>query len=67
MAKEIDNAPDLLTSKQAGEILRAKEATLEGWRHRKVGPPWLKLGGLVRYDRVKLLSWIESQRVEVSQ
>lgn len=61
----------LLNSKQAAELLNCTPAALEAWRHRKVGPPYKKLGtgrgGMVRYDKAKLLDWIEKQEVEVSQ
>ena len=40
--------------------------TLENWRYqkRKSGPDWIRLpGGSIRYDRLVLDSWMESQKV----
>jgi excisionase family DNA binding protein len=33
--------------------------TLEKWRVRGQGPPFVKLGGRVRYRRSDVLAWIE--------
>jgi hypothetical protein len=40
----------------------ACERTLEGWRLTKSGPPWLKLGRHVKYDRDGVLAWAREQR-----
>lgn len=39
----------LLTEDQAAEVLRVSSRTLQGWRHRGEGPPYVKLGSAVRY------------------
>lgn len=39
----------LRTTREAAEILRLSEATLEAWRCRGGGPSYLKLGKAVRY------------------
>jgi hypothetical protein len=33
---------------------------LEGWRNRRIGPPWLRIGGIVLYPRAGLDSFITS-------
>lgn len=48
----------LLTEDQAAEILRVSPRTLQGWRHRGDGPPFVKLGSAVRYRRSDLRSFI---------
>lgn len=39
----------LLTTREAAEMLRVKEATLEQWRWQGRGPLFVKVGRLVRY------------------
>jgi len=31
------------------------------WRHRGIGPPYLKIGHHVRYKQEALVSWIDDQ------
>lgn len=38
-----------LTTKDLAQRWRVREETLRAWRVRKVGPPWRKIGPLVRY------------------
>jgi hypothetical protein len=37
---------------------------LEGWRHRRIGPPWLRVGGIVLYPRAGLDTFITSASVQ---
>lgn len=48
----------LLTEDQAADILRVSPRTLQGWRQRGDGPPWVKLGATVRYRRRDLRRYI---------
>lgn len=54
--------PDLLTPEQVAEMLQVHPGTLENWRYRGEGPPFVKLGNgkrsAVRYPRDKLDTWI---------
>ena len=54
----------LLDGKQTAELLGCTEAALALWRKERRGPAYLRLGRLIRYREVDLLSWIESSRVE---
>lgn len=56
-----DRAP-LLTTDQAAERLNVPAQTLRYWRHRREGPPSIKLGNLVRYDAGELEAWLAAQR-----
>ena len=50
----------LLTTREAAEYLNIPQKTLEQWRSRRQGPPYLKVGPLhVRYDRSQLERWLE--------
>lgn len=53
----------LLTEAQAAKILQAKPMTLNKWRCRRKGPPYLKLSGKVRYRMDDLTAFIESSRI----
>lgn len=48
----------LLTEKRAARVLRVSPRTLQGWRHRGTGPPYVKLGTAVRYRRGDLKRYI---------
>ncbi len=52
---------ELLSSEEAGALLKIEPLTLATWRFQKKGPPYYKLGGLVRYDKAALIKWVEEQ------
>lgn len=37
------------------------------WRHRRVGPPWVKFGRSVKYIGSDLNKWIEANRMATSE
>lgn len=53
----------LLTREQAAEILQIEAATLYEWKRLKKGPPYIKVGGAVRYDPDALRAWLDAQTV----
>lgn len=59
--KKITATPELLTSEEAAELLRVSPRSLNNMRSRGGGPPYVKLGRLVRYDRRRLAAWIEAR------
>ena len=61
--------PDrLLTTREAAELLRVKESTLEQWRWNGKGPQFVKLGRCVRYRQADLEAftsrWVCSSTTE---
>ena len=50
-----------LTETEAAEVLNVSPRTLQQWRVRGGGPPFAKLGALVRYDPETLAAWICAQ------
>lgn len=52
----------LLTEKQAAQLLSVGDKCLQAWRVRGGGPPYHKVGRLIRYREGDLLSWLESRR-----
>ena len=56
---------ELLISKQAAARLAVSKRTLEGWRRRGVGPPFLRLSmRAVRYRLSDLELWLDERRVD---
>lgn len=56
-------APDLLTTDEAAAYLTLTPARLKSWRAAGTGPPWLKLGQAVRYERADLDAYLIAQKV----
>lgn len=56
---------DLLTTKEAATALGVKPNTLEIWRHKGKGPPFLRLGdgpcAPIRYVRGVVSDWLEAR------
>lgn len=53
-------APQLLTTAEAATYLSLSPRTLETWRSKLVGPPYVKPnGGKVRYRPEDLEQWVE--------
>jgi hypothetical protein len=50
-----------MTPAEVVAILRVSPATLNTWRHRKVGPPWVQLAGSARYPRSGLELWLRGR------
>ena len=53
--------PKLLTVAEAAEYLGRAPQTLNDWRSQRVGPPYVKIQGGIRYSAVKLLAWLEER------
>jgi hypothetical protein len=55
---------DLLSNEQTATLLGIKSNTLEIWRHKGKGPPFIKLGdhpaSPIRYQRSRVMAWIEA-------
>jgi len=64
MATETQRAVgSLLTVNQAAAFLSCTPAALERWRRERRGPPYLKIGRLVRYTKRDLVTWLRSKRI----
>ncbi len=59
------DAHRLLTTEEAAALLNVPVRTLTNWRCRGrfPGPPFVRLGGTVRYRRGDLLEWV-AERVQ---
>jgi len=53
--------PDaLLTEVQVGELFGLSIRTLQAWRARRAGPPFVQVGRAIRYRRSDLIDWINA-------
>lgn len=50
-----------LLQSAAAELICHSERTLEKWRVVGIGPPFLKLGRRVVYERAVLIAWAQSK------
>lgn len=57
------NHDRLLTEAQAADHLNLSVRTLQAWRSRGFGPPFIRAGRAVRYRRADLDRWIEANSV----
>ena len=62
MGKSEAPAPDLMDTDQTAGYLRVSTSSLNQWRSNGNGPPFMKVGTLVRYSRADLDAWLASRR-----
>jgi hypothetical protein len=53
----------LLDENEAAECLHVSKRTLQGFRQKRVGPVWIRVGGRVRYRPSDLDAYIDAARV----
>lgn len=51
----------LIDEHQVAEMLSISVATVRRWRVVKLGPPYRKIGRLVRYERASIEAWLKVQ------
>jgi len=56
-------ATTLLTPREVAAQVGVTLGTLVDWRFRRVGPPFIKVGKLVRYPLDALESWLQVRMV----
>ncbi len=54
----------LKTETQLCEWLGITKACARAWRRRGVGPKWIKVGRLIRYDEDAIAQWLNEQTVD---
>lgn len=59
-------ADELLTSPETAAYLKVPERTLNDWRYRKIGPPFLRVGRHVRYRRSDVDEWLNTNQAKAS-
>jgi hypothetical protein len=61
------DADTLLGEMRAAELLGLSSRTLQAWRARSEGPPFVRAGRAVRYRRRDLIAWIETNTVNAAR
>jgi excisionase family DNA binding protein len=51
----------LVTEPEAARLLAVSVRTLQAWRVQDAGPPYVRVGRLIRYVRSSLAAWIKSK------
>jgi hypothetical protein len=52
---------NLLTEDEFGKLIHKTKPTLQSWRSRRKGPPGVKVGKAIFYDRAKIERWLAAQ------
>lgn len=55
----VTSAQDLLVPQEVADIFRVEVETLAKWRWKKIGPPHIKIGRMVRYPRAGVIAILE--------
>lgn len=53
--------PRMLDIDELSNYLGVPKRTLDGWRSRKSGPPYVKFGKAVRYPEHRLMRWLDER------
>lgn len=63
MTIEPNNPDQLITEKEAAELICYTQRALQNWRVRGGGPEYVKVSARsIRYQRRDVLSWIEERK-----
>lgn len=62
-AADAAQPPEILTTVEAAALLRCSRQFLEGARVHGDGPPFTRMGRLVRYRRSAILAWMAKREV----
>ena len=54
----------LLRQEQVAEMLQMSPSTLEDWRWKRLGPPFIRVSrGCIRYEEEDIKQWLDTLRV----
>ena len=51
----------LLNESEAAKLLAVSARTLQAWRTKNAGPPFVRLGRAIRYRLKDLIEWVRSK------
>jgi excisionase family DNA binding protein len=59
--RQIPSDPDaLLSETEVSDLFGISMRTLQAWRMKSGGPPFVRLGRVIRYRRQDLVKWLEA-------
>lgn len=53
---------DLLTTEELARKWKIRPKTLDNWRSARIGPPFVKIMGSIRYPESQADEWVASQQ-----
>jgi predicted DNA-binding transcriptional regulator AlpA len=51
----------ILTERELAEITSFSPRTLQAWRQRQAGPPFIRVGRSIRYSLLDVIAWMKAQ------
>ncbi|NUP74377.1 MAG: helix-turn-helix domain-containing protein [Sinomonas sp.] len=54
----------LWRAREVSEFLNVSQATLSRWRRERVGPPFVQVGGVSRYNPATVRAWVCEQEAK---
>jgi predicted DNA-binding transcriptional regulator AlpA len=54
----------VVNDQESAEILGVAPQTLRNWRSLRKGPPYLKIGRVVRYREEDLIAYLDKRRID---
>jgi predicted DNA-binding transcriptional regulator AlpA len=51
----------ILTERELAEIMSFSPRTLQAWRQRQAGPPFIRVGRSIRYSLLDVIAWMKAQ------
>jgi excisionase family DNA binding protein len=54
---------ELLTTYETAAYLRVPRQTLASWRHKQVGPSYMRIGKHILYSKNDLVQWVAARRI----
>ena len=61
------SSPGMLNQDEAARFLHVQPRTLESWRQRRIGPPFVRYSvRCVRYRTQDLQTWLDSQSISTA-
>jgi predicted DNA-binding transcriptional regulator AlpA len=58
---------EILNTQEAAHYIGLTEYALIGWRYKRTGPPYIKIGRRIMYRRSDLNDFLEQRRIDPSQ
>lgn len=59
---QLRNRRQLVSTKELSEIWGVPESTLRYWRSAEIGPPYVKLGGRIKYDLADVERYVRANK-----
>jgi excisionase family DNA binding protein len=58
---------DIDRQQATADYLNTSPRTLEDWRYRRIGPPFIRVGGQIRYRRSDVDAWLAANTEGVAR